>query len=61
MGSAGFGEVYLGDVLGLVLKQPDNTGRLRLVTFYLRKFINAEQNYDTHDCELLAIIEGFQK
>lgn len=50
-----------GDAHGLVLEQSDNTGRLRPVAFYSRKFTSAEQNYDTHDRELLAIVEGFRK
>jgi hypothetical protein len=50
-----------GDVLGLVLEQPDNTGKLRPVTFHSRKLINAEQNYNIYNHELLAIVEGFQK
>jgi hypothetical protein len=50
-----------GDALGLVLEQPDDTGKLRPVAFHSRKLTNAERNYDTHNRELLAIVEGFRK
>ena len=30
------------------------------VAYYLRKMLPAERNYETHDAELLAIVEGFK-
>ena len=41
--------------LGGVLSQEDSDGNLRPVSFYSRKFTPAEQNYEVHDKELLAI------
>jgi hypothetical protein len=42
------------------LTQPGDDGKLRLITFYLRKLIQAELNYDIHDKELLAIVVAFK-
>jgi RNase H-like domain found in reverse transcriptase/Integrase zinc binding domain len=41
--------------IGAVLVQKDNQGINRLVAFYSRQMQGAEQRYDTHDKELLAI------
>jgi hypothetical protein len=46
--------------LGAVLSQKDESGVLRPVGFYSRKFSSAEINYEIYDKELLAIIEGFK-
>lgn len=43
-----------------ILLQPDNDGLLHPCSFYSRKWSPAEVNYDTHDKELLAIIETFR-
>jgi hypothetical protein len=51
----------LGYTLGIVLKQPDNDGKLRPVAFFSRKFTTAERNYDVHNRELLAIVEAFKQ
>lgn len=40
--------------------QPDNEGDLHPCAFYSRKWSSAEANYDTHDKELLAIIDCFR-
>ena len=42
------------------LKQKVN-GKFHPVTFYFRKFTNAEFNYEIHDKELLIIIAVFKK
>ena len=38
----------------------DNSGRWHPVAFYSRKMIPAETRYETHDGELLAIVEAFK-
>ncbi|RYE18910.1 MAG: hypothetical protein EOP45_13400, partial [Sphingobacteriaceae bacterium] len=45
--------------IGAVLSQPHDDG-LRPIGFYSRKLQAAELNYDTHDKELLAIIEALR-
>ena len=40
--------------------QPDNSGLLYPCSFYSRKWSPAEINYDTHNKELLAIIDCFR-
>jgi hypothetical protein len=42
------------------LMQPGDDGRLRLITFYSHKLIQAELNYDIHNKELLAIVVAFK-
>ena len=51
-----------GYAIGRVLSQLtlDNLGRWHLVAFYSRKMIPAETRYETHDGELLAIVEAFK-
>jgi len=44
-----------------ILNQSDGYGVLRPVNFYSRNFDSAEQNYDTHDRELLAIVETLEQ
>ena len=39
--------------------QPDASGLLHPCSFYSQKWTPAEINYDTHDKELLAIIDCF--
>jgi hypothetical protein len=46
--------------MGAVVSQMDKDGSLRPIGFYSRKFSAAEVNYEIHDKELLAIIEGFK-
>ena len=46
--------------IGAVLSQMDEEGRLRPIGFFSRKFSAAEINYEIHDKELLAIIEGLK-
>jgi len=41
---------------GAVLSQLDSNGDRHPVAFYSKTFSSAEQNYDIHDRELLAII-----
>jgi hypothetical protein len=47
-------------VIGMRLTQPGDDGKLRPITFYSRKLIQAELNYDIHDKELLAIVVAFK-
>jgi RNase H-like domain found in reverse transcriptase/Reverse transcriptase (RNA-dependent DNA polymerase)/Integrase zinc binding domain/Chromo (CHRromatin Organisation MOdifier) domain/Integrase core domain len=49
-----------GFAIAGILNQYDNFGTLRPVSFYSRKCSSAEQNYDTYDRELLAIVESFK-
>ena len=51
-----------GYAIGGVLSQltSDNSSRWHLVAFFSHKIIPAETRYETHDCELLAIIEAFK-
>ena len=46
--------------IGAVLSQRDEENRLHPVAFHSRKFSPAEINYEIHDKELLAIVEGFK-
>ena len=46
--------------IGASLSQPDPEGSLRPVAFYSRQLSAAELNYDTHDKELLAIVDAFR-
>ena len=43
-----------------ILSQQDDEGNWRPVAFMSRKMIPAEQNYETHDQELLAIVQSFK-
>jgi hypothetical protein len=47
--------------IGACMSQPDDEGRLHPVMFYSRKMTPAEQNYDIHDKELLAIVDTFRE
>ena len=51
-----------GYAIGRVLSQltSDNSGRWHPVAFFSRKMIPAETRYETHDGELLAIVEAFK-
>ena len=44
-----------------IISQPDEAGHWRPVAFWSRKMIPAEQNYETHDQELLAIVDAFKQ
>ena len=44
--------------IAAILSQPDSEGTLHPVAFHSRTLNNAEINYDTHDKELLAIIDA---
>lgn len=46
--------------LAAILSQPDAAEVLHPVAFYSRKFTSPEVNYETHDKELLAIVEAFR-
>ncbi|QRW21228.1 Retrotransposable element Tf2 protein [Rhizoctonia solani] len=50
----------LGAALGSILSQQQDDGRLHPLGFLSESFKGAEQNYDTHDKELLAIICSFE-
>ena len=48
--------------IGAALSQVDEkTGKLRPIGFYSRKLLPQEQNYEIHDKELLAIVEGLKE
>ena len=51
-----------GYAIGGVLSQltSDDSGRWHPVAFFSRKMIPAETRYETHDGELLAIVEAFK-
>ncbi|KAF8752473.1 hypothetical protein RHS01_07694, partial [Rhizoctonia solani] len=49
-----------GTALGSILSQQQEDGRLHPLGFLLESFKGAEQNYDTHNKELLAIICSFE-
>ncbi|CCO37425.1 Retrotransposable element Tf2 155 kDa protein type 1 [Rhizoctonia solani AG-1 IB] len=51
----------LGVAMGAILSQRTNDGRLHPIAYMLKSFNNAEQNYDTHDKELLAIIKALEE
>jgi len=50
-----------GFAIAAILNQYDGFGVLRPVNFYSRKCSSAEQNYDTFDRELLAIVETLKQ
>ncbi|QRW23138.1 Retrotransposable element Tf2 protein [Rhizoctonia solani] len=50
----------LGAALGSILSQQQEDGRLHPLGFLSESFKGAEQNYNTHDKELLAIIRSFE-
>ncbi len=51
-----------GYAIGGILSQltSDDSGRWHPVAFFSRKMIPAETQYETHDGELLAIVEAFK-
>ncbi|KAF8754651.1 hypothetical protein RHS01_05817 [Rhizoctonia solani] len=49
-----------GAALGSILSQRQEDSRLHPLGFLSKSFKGAEQNYDTHDKELLAIIRSFE-
>ena len=51
-----------GYAIGKVFSQltSDNLGQWHLVVFFFWKMIPAETRYETHDGELLAIVEAFK-
>ncbi|EUC59886.1 Transposon Tf2-1 polyprotein, partial [Rhizoctonia solani AG-3 Rhs1AP] len=49
-----------GAAMGAVLSQKHDDGYLHPIAFLSKSFIGAQVNYDTHDKELLAIIEALQ-
>ncbi|CEL53147.1 hypothetical protein RSOLAG1IB_11279 [Rhizoctonia solani AG-1 IB] len=49
-----------GAALGSVLSQRQEDGRLHPIGYLSESFKGAEQNYNTHDKELLAIIQSFE-
>ena len=52
----------LGYVIGRIFSQLtlDNLGRCYLIAFFFRKMIPAKTRYETHNGELLAIVEAFK-
>ena len=49
-----------GKTIGGVLCQQDIDKNWHPVAYYLCKMLPAERNYEIHDAELLAIVEGFK-
>ena len=49
-----------GFAVAAIATQPDNEGRWHPIAFWSRKMIGAETRYETHDSELLAIVESFK-
>jgi hypothetical protein len=49
-----------GAAMGAVLNQRQEDRRLHPIAYMSQSFAGAEQNYDTHDKELLAIIKAFE-
>ena len=47
--------------IGAVCSQVDEKGVLHAVGFHSRKLKDAQRNYDIHDKELLAIVDGLKK
>ena len=47
--------------IGACMMQPDKQGRMHPIMYHSRKMIAAEQNYDIHDKELLAIVDTFKE
>jgi hypothetical protein len=38
----------------------ERDGKWHLIAYHLRKFLSAEENYDVHDKELLAIVVALE-
>ena len=49
-----------GYAIGGILSQKDDESHWHPVAYFSRKMIPAERNYETHDAELLAIVEAFR-
>ena len=51
-----------GYAIGRVFSQltSDDLGQWHLMAFFLQKMILVEIRYETHDSELLAIVEAFK-
>jgi hypothetical protein len=47
--------------IGAVCSQPDNLGILHPLEYFSQKLKEDELNYDVHDKELLAIVDGLNK
>lgn len=50
-----------GVAMSAILSQRQNDGYLHPIAFLSQSYNNAQQNYDTHDKELLAIITAFEQ
>ena len=50
----------LGAALSGIISQPGPDGLLHFVTFWSKKCLSVECNYDIHDCEMLAIVESLK-
>jgi hypothetical protein len=46
--------------MGAVLSQEDELGKLHPCAFFSRKFVQAEQNYEIYDKEMLVIVEALE-
>ena len=48
-------------IVSQLLSDGDSLAQWHPIAFWLRKLNPAERNYETHDSELLAIVEGFKQ
>ena len=51
----------LNYAIGVCLAQKRNNGKIRIVTYYARKMIGPELNYDIYNKELLAVVEALRE
>ena len=50
-----------GAAMGAILSQRQTDGRLHPIAYMSKSFSPAEQNYDTHNKELFAIVAALQE
>jgi RNase H-like domain found in reverse transcriptase len=48
-------------VIGAILQQMDDSGKLCAVGYYSKALMDAERGYDVHDRELLALVKGLEQ
>jgi hypothetical protein len=47
--------------MGAEVGQTGKDGKYRPISFFLKKFLGAELNYEIHDKELLAIVRAIEE
>ncbi len=47
--------------IGVEVGQTGKDGKYRPISFFLKKFLGAELNYEIHDKELLAIVRAIEE